>query len=80
MDSGRTDPKISMGEIEALLDGLCAQPPLVCMCKDCGSEMLRIDTIFFLCGNDRGWKLPLPLCPKCDKGLKDLKVGSVQAA
>jgi hypothetical protein len=42
--------------------------------------MLQIDTVFFLSGNERGWKLPLPVCPKCDKGLKDLKAVCVQAA
>jgi hypothetical protein len=77
---GPSDPKISAGEIEALFDGLSAQPPVVCVCKDCGSEMLQIDTVFFLSGNERGWKLPLPVCPKCDKGLKDLKAVCVQAA
>jgi hypothetical protein len=69
-----------MGEIEALFDGVCARPPLVSACKDCGSEMLHVDAMFFLWGNERGWKLPLPVCPKCDKGLKELKVVSVQAA
>jgi hypothetical protein len=50
MDSSvPADPKISMAEIEALFDGLSAQPPLVCVCKDCGSEMLQVDTMFFLC-------------------------------
>ena len=53
--------------IETLLDGLCAEPPMVHLCKACGSEMINVDVLFFLANNERSWNIPLAICTKCNR-------------
>jgi hypothetical protein len=50
------------------------------LCPDCGSVLRYIDATFFSLEGDRGWKIPLPVCPKCDVELNGLEVVSAQAA
>ncbi len=34
--------------------------------------MLYVDAIFFLNSCDRGWNIPLPVCPRCEDGFEGL--------
>jgi hypothetical protein len=64
-------------EIENLLDGLSHKPWQNELCSHCGSLLQYIDGKFFLLGeNDKGWNIPLPVCPKCDLRLEELKIAS----
>jgi hypothetical protein len=59
-------------DLETLLDFLSAEPPTIGLCKNCGSKMLHVDAIFFLSDGDRGWNIPLPVCPRCEDGVEGL--------
>jgi hypothetical protein len=56
-----------VGEIQRLLDTLCAQPSVIHLCQNCGSEMVDLDVMFFLDDGERSWNIPVPVCPKCDR-------------
>ena len=32
-------------KIETLLDAICAQPPMIHLCDNCGSEMVKINLV-----------------------------------
>ena len=50
--------------VEELYDALSALPPLV-HCRKCGSRLRQMNATFFSCGG-KMWKLPLPVCTKCE--------------
>jgi len=42
--------------------------------------MLNIVTMLFFSEGDRGWNIPLPVCPHCEEALEYLSTLSLKAA
>jgi len=72
------DPNLKF-DIETLFDTICAQPPMIHLCENCGSEMVNINVVLVLATNERSWNVPLPICKKCNRE-KYLKFISRQSA
>ena len=55
------------------MDSLSASPLKIQFCREYGSKMQHLETIFFCYGGDRGWNIVLPVCPRCED-LRSLKI------
>jgi hypothetical protein len=64
LHKSRSTPVVPSKSVEEIFDTLAALPPLL-RCKECGSELLHLDTTFFS-EQGKAWTLPLPVCPNCD--------------
>jgi hypothetical protein len=60
-------------ELISLIDELRSRAQTMRTCLHCGSKLVHVDTAFWLSGANRSWNIPLPVCPKCQDGLENVR-------